>query len=286
MENTTIADAIKQIMMAAAITQANEAIETATKSYGDKTGVVALPSDFEPHDLEQFMSNRRRARGVMRTTVVKDFVEYTQAQAAGHQASIFLDPDSMSATAVLNMGTPGLPGHADNTAVLSLFPTAAYAALLQKATGIALAQKDVVEFFEDWGDNMEFFTGSSNRILPKVAANTMRKITVETLQRMQNEEEELSQSRSLLENTKASSSVGDIPTTIHFTATPFEELSERVFILRLSVVTGKDGKPGIVLRITKQQVHAEEMARELSADLADAVNGSVPIYLGRYSRAG
>ena len=104
----------------ASIIAASAAIEN--QSITDN--LVALPSDYKLHNLEQYLQVRRRARGLMATAILESFTDYTKAHAEAG-ASVFVNPDTMSATAVLNLGTPNEPGHADNRAKLEVKRTAA-----------------------------------------------------------------------------------------------------------------------------------------------------------------
>ena len=104
----------------------------------DTKEVVALPSDFKLHNLEQFLPNRRRARGTMSTAVLASFTEYA-TEHAEEGASVFIEPDLMIATAVLNLGSPSVPGHADNRAKLQLKKTAAYSELVNCAMDLAIS---------------------------------------------------------------------------------------------------------------------------------------------------
>lgn len=57
-------EAIQELAQAQAIAAADATVERA-----DIAGLVALPSDFELHNLEQHQTYRRRARGTMGVAV-------------------------------------------------------------------------------------------------------------------------------------------------------------------------------------------------------------------------
>ena len=75
----------------------------------------------------------------MTTSSVAPFAEYVD-QHKEPGAAVFVDQDAMTAVAVLNLGTPDQPGHADNIAKMVAKRMAAFAALLQHASGGGLAQ--------------------------------------------------------------------------------------------------------------------------------------------------
>ena len=119
-------DTIKELSKAEALSVAN--VESAAA-----VGTAVLPNDFTLYDLEKFMPLRRRLRGAMTTSVIEHFATYTKDNAESG-ARVFIDPATLQATAVLNIGTTDKPGHGDNTATLKLRQTAAYSALLAVAT--------------------------------------------------------------------------------------------------------------------------------------------------------
>lgn len=267
-------DSLALLQQAQAITNANTAIVAALAA----GGVISTPGDFSTQDLEKFMPQRRRARGTMETSVVADFAKYTKANKEVG-AAVFIDSESMAALAVLNLGIPEKPGHADNRAKLTCKRTAAYTALRAIANGQGRTQQNVAEFFEDWPGYLEFFT-ETGEVTPPKAIAAVRKITIEELKKQGTEVAQLSANRSAFESVSASS-VEPIPTTIYFKCQPFADLEDRVFVLRLSILTGAS-VPAIALRITKQEQHDEEMAQELAKLVGDAVT-DLPVLIGKYS---
>ena len=275
---TSVPDAfIEALEDGQAINAASDAIERALIN---DTGLVALPSDVTVHDLEYALPNRRRARGTMATPFVTPFAQYATAY-AGQGACVFVSPESMLARAVLDLGTQESPGHADNSANLQPMRTAAYAALRQIHCNQA-TQQTIAEFFEDWAGQVQFFN-ADGEITPKQAIAAVRRITIEAMSKVESEEQQLSANRSAFESVTASSKE-PIPTTVHFTCKPYADLSERVFVLRLAILTGEK-TPRITLRIQKLEEHTEEMATELCDLVSDAIDGAMPVLVGSYSKA-
>jgi len=244
--------------------------------------LVALPSDYNLHNLEQHLATRRRARGTMATTALAAFADYTVAHGE-NGTTVFVDPENMRAVAVLNLGSSSIPGHADNHAKLTLQRTAAYTALLHHANGQGHKQATIAEFLEDWAANVHCFTAAGEVPTPRAIA-AVRKITIEAMRKQESTEQQLGSSRSAFESVQATSTE-PLPTVIYFKCQPYADLSDRVFVLRLGVLTGND-KPAINLRIVKQETHQEEMALEL-ASLIEARfdDGAVPVLLGSYSKS-
>lgn len=248
----------------------------------DTNDLTALPSDYKLHDLEKYKPMRRRERGTMNTNVISAFTGYVTDHVEPG-ATVFVNADEMSATAVLNLGTPCVPGHADNRAKLTLKRTAAYSALISIATGAGYKQAQIAEFLEDWPEHIQCVNDSGSITLPKAIA-AIRKLSIEAIRKIENSEQQLSASRSAFESVQTTS-VDPLPTVIMFDCQPYADLKARTFALRLNVQTGGE-KPTISLRIVKTEQHAEGMANELGYLIAHAFDGaSIPVLLGSYSKA-
>ncbi len=272
-------DAIKALQEGQSIDAANQAVTRALR--GDNpTAVAALPDDYKHIDLEDYMPSRRRARGKMVTQSLPAFAAYTQAHTE-NGATVFVDSQRMRATAVLNLGTPDAPGHADNTAVLESAMTAPYQALLA-ATCQSLGQKSAAEFLEDWAHLITCYQDTDTVPVPRVVA-AVRKLTIEGLRRVESEEQSLSATRSTFESVAAKSK-DPLPTHIYFACQPYADLQKRTFVLRFGVLT-TDDKPTLRLRIVKAEEHREAMGQELAGRISDAFAGHpVQVVLGQYAK--
>lgn len=278
-------EAIDALAEAQSILAADTAMSGAINQ-GPGDGLVALPTNYTVHDLEKALPFRRRPRGAMTTSVLGDFHNYlTKHLEAG--AAVFVDQKTMSATAVLNLGTPAAPGHADNTAVLGLKMTAAYKALAHITGNGARSQVTIAEFLEDWTANIKCQVQGDGEEeeatdLPvRRAVAAVRKITIEGMRTLENEEKNLSASRSLIEQVQVKNQA-TMPTRITFTCEPYLGLRTRDFHMRLSVITMGD-KPSLALRVVNLEKHEEEMAEELASLVRSQVGALVPVHIGSYS---
>lgn len=273
-------EAIRELSQAEAITNAAAAIDSGFGQSGDH-GLAALPEEFKLHDLEPFMPNRRRQRGSMTTRSIDNFAEYTNKYGE-EGAAVFIDTDSMKATAVLNLGTTEHPGHADHRAILEMKPTAAYQALRTATNGMPISQGPVAEFLEDWAHCIICRHDGELIETPKAIA-ALRNITIEALRKVNTTEAQLSASRSTFESV-AASSTEQIPTLIEFACVPYAGLATATFNVRLTILTTND-KPSITMRIAKLEEHQERMGRELASLIKEAMGGDqIPLILGAYSK--
>lgn len=229
-------------------------------------GVAYIPSAFGQHDLEGYLPMRRRARGTMSTSNIEAFAKYSSDHAESG-ATAFINAEAMQATSVLNLGTPNAPGHCDNTAVLALEKTAAYAALLAITTNGARKQQAIVEFFEDWADCCEFFDEEGANIAPQHAISALRHLTIETARRAENKIGNLSAEASAFERVKASSAE-TIPVFINFRASPYLGLRSHTLRLRLAIHTPDDKAPTISLTVR----NAEQARQDMAAEFVEAVS--------------
>jgi len=269
--------AIEAINQGVSIVRAVEAI---TDAFERNHALAALPESFQTHDLEKYMPTRRRARGTMETSSIADFAVYSiNHSEAG--AAVFVSPKVMVANAVLNLGTHEKPGHADNRAQFKPNGTAAFTALMQVANGQALEQQRVAEFLEDWSHMIECYHEGARLTVGKAVA-AVRNITIEGLRKVEASEQQLSASKSTLEQITASSK-DTLPTHIYFKCVPYQEFDERTFVLRLGIRTSD--KPAITLRIINREQHDEQMADELRTKVVKAINGSMPVLVGDYAKA-
>lgn len=262
------------------IDQANAAIFYAIGNSRGISPLVALPDDFSRHDVENYLPARIRARGTFTAPYMNDFVAYA-AQHKEDGASVFVDADNITATAVLNLGTPTTPGHADQLAKLAPKRTAAYEAL-RNITRSPQPQREMAEFLEDW---MPYWSAlhEGNPLSQGQAVLAIRNLTVEAAIKADHKEESLSASRSTFESVKASSE-HTLPGVIVFKCQPYPDLQAREFVLRLSVLTN-DKTPRFQLRITALEEHIEQMATEFAVQIREAAEGQIPVLIGAYQKA-
>lgn len=268
----------RELTTANAIKAASDALHRADAS---EIAAIALHEDFQLASIEHLLPLRRRARGDFTAGDMTSFFDYAKAHAeAGALAMV--QKDKMQAVAVLNLGTPLTPGHADNKAIYAPEKTAAYRAL-QSICDAPLSQTKIAEWIEDWADvaQMQFFAGDEE-LTTKQAVAAVRAITIESARRVESEEGQLSAARSAFESVQATSR-HKLPTTIYYTCEPYLDLEMRLFVLRTAVNTGADA-PRLILRMVGKEQHDEAMAQELAAKVHAGLHEHMPVLLGSYQR--
>lgn len=271
-------DAIDQISQAAQIRAANEAVAEAFDRHDTQ---VALPQGFALHDLERFARTRRHQRGSMRTISLQAFQHYISLHAEEGTA-VFVDAKAMTATAVLNLGNPQEPGHADHVAQYVAQPTAAFTALQAVAGGRALTQQALAEWMEDWADIITCGRGDTDAIPTKQAIAAVRKITIEEQRKLETERSDLGASQSTFERIQASSADNPLPSWLDGNTVAYADLAPRTFRLRLAVLT--DGKaPQLTLRVQKAEQHTQDLAQELTSLVSTTLDDMVPAMVGTFT---
>lgn len=264
------------------------AIEAALTSLADAlggAGIAMLPEHFRMHDLESLMPTRRRMRGSMHTARLDSFVAYARNHVEEDGSSVFVNPDDMTAVAVLNLGDKSTPGHADHTARLELQKTAPYRAM-QRALASALSQRELAEFMEDWAPHIACFHPDGTELPTSKAIDAVRRITIEAARNVESETTALSEQRSVMERVAATSKAGGLPSFVRFACVPYQGLSERTFSARLSIRTGDAQKPALslALHLVRGELHAEEMAAELAVSVAAELQSALPVFVGAFKR--
>ncbi|MCW6569640.1 YfdQ family protein [Yersinia ruckeri] len=241
---------------------------------------IALPDNVAIHSFEEFQNGRFRFRGNLKTNSIDEYVKYSSGY-AGNGVRCFIDADDMSAKTVFNLGTLEEPGHADNTANLSLKKTAPFRELLA-IDGQKKRQKELAEWLEDWREYLMAFDADGNILDIRQAVGAVRRITIESTSSADHEDNDFSGKRSIMETVEAKSK--DImPAGFEFKCVPYEGLGERRFKLRYSILTGGD-VPVLVLRIVQLEGEQEKIAQEFRDLLIYKFTGiEIETFIGNFS---
>lgn len=241
--------------------------------------LLLVPDSYSVQNLERYQEHRNRLRGALSTHSVKDFADYVGTQDLQQGPRGFIDQDSMSAVVIFNLGDATKPaGHGDNTARLTLKPTAAFTAVANIA-GRQLTQQQLAEWLEDWLPHLNAQAASETLNMLQ-AINGIRRMVIKATAQRDSTVGDLSSSRSAMDEIEARSQE-TLPTAFTFTTVPYEGLQPACIQLRLSVITGKDD-PLLKLRWVGEEAQREEFAREFKELLTAEVGGFVPLTIGTY----
>ncbi|MCO1336208.1 YfdQ family protein [Microbulbifer sp. OS29] len=244
------------------------------------TPAMAAPVDFQMINLEKYLQGRTRYRGEMETASLEDFEKYCM-DFGNENSKCFVDPESMTAKTIFNLGTTQEPGHADFTAKLRLIKTAEFKALLQ-LNGDRCTQKSMAEFMEDYAENIICYSADGEAIPTSKAIAAVRRLTIESSRKEDHAVDDFKSSRSALENIEARSEEV-LPAGFKFECTPYNGLEARSFDLRLSILTGGEA-PRLTARIKRLEAIQEAMGRELQMHLSSMlVQSQMKTYIGGFA---
>lgn len=241
--------------------------------------IVVLPESATLRTLEQFKPQRDRFRGALKTHALRDFAKYVEQRAyIDFEGRGFVDQDAMAAHIIFNLGTNMDAGHGDDTATLTLKPTAAYSAL-QAILGRPLSQQQLAEWLEDWAPHLTASAGDESLSIAQ-AISGIRKMTIKATAQRDSVVGDLKGSRSSMDEIEAKSQE-TLPSAFVFTTVPFEGLAVAAIPLRLSVITGET--PQLKLRWVGEEAQREEFARNFKGVLEQEVGGFVPLTIGTFA---
>lgn len=241
--------------------------------------LIALSGDYKLSDLEQFLHGRNRARGVLKTPSFDDFKTYVvghseknnaqgvcasatdEPRAEPQTALVFVDHKNVAATAILNFIQGSFAqGHCDHKAVLKLEPTVVWEKLNQIKDN-KFDQKRFATLLEDFAGVFVAITANGEEISNGEALNAVRNMKVDVSAKSDSQVNNTSESRSVLENVEASTTVGKLPAYFEIKDSAYIGLDEKTIKLRL-IVNGADGSPVFALQIVKEELLRNEIIQE------------------------
>lgn len=256
------------------------ALAATDRQLATDTPSMLLPENYTVHNLEHLQAGRARFRGALSTESLVDFCKYVDLHTVAEEPSqAFIDADAMSCKAFFNLGNEDSPGHADNTATLSLKPTAAYQALRAIANR-AHTQQDLAEWMEDWNTHLTVIGTNGEDIPVHVAVQKIRTITIKAASERTSSEQNFGAARSAMDSIEAAHAEQQ-PNDLLFKFAPYEGLKEQTFILRLSVITGD--KPLLKPRWVQQEQQQEDIAQEFKQVLTREIGGLVELTIGTFT---
>lgn len=271
------ATAIRELQDSAVAAHTNTALSTLTSQ------LVALPNGYKLHNLEQHHQHPFRFSGGFETTVLPDFVKYVKSVPDIGQygpPTVFISPHHARATAYFNLGNPEAPGHGDHWAALDMPATPEWEAM-RNAASIQFSQQELIEWLENWQDNVQPLTANDDAMPLKQAIAAIRTVTIKAASEMTNTEDNFRQSRSMMENIEASSRV-ELPAFVDFRAEPYLGQAPITVCLRVSVLTGGE-KPMFRLRPIALEKAETEALTTFASRLMSELGDGPQVYIGTFS---
>lgn len=232
---------------------------------GSQIPLAALPGrdgDFSISSLEKYQENLSRFRGKFETKCIPDFIDYVTKH-KGDGVRCFINQETMSAKTIFDLGTVEKPLHKEHTTVLTLKKTAAFKAMMS-GEGESLTQNDLIEFMEDWSDNIQAISTTGEEVPIAKAIDSIRSIEIKNTNSVESVQEEFSQHMSAMEKVEMQNR--DVQVRIlKFKCIPYEGLTDRDFELRISITTTR----GIGMKY--RMVAKEEVEEQIATEFKDLI---------------
>lgn len=252
---------------------------SATKLLSDRDfDVVAKPKEYELVRLEQFKPEPDFFRAHFKTSNLLEFTAYTNKNATEH-TQVFIEPAESQAITILDMGSPSYPEWGKHRASVTLKKTPAYAALLEFSNA-EVGQQDVIDFFEDWFDHINFYDGEGEPADFRKTINALRKVKVSATANAEQTVGNFAGERSLLETVEVKSGNDRLPVSFTFSAEPYDDFGTTVFNCQLrAIINEKSVK--FKYRINSLPAIVDDIGRKFRELIKGGIdNQDVAIYLG------
>ncbi len=263
---TMDATAIREIQQSNAAQQLNKEL--------NYERVLIAPENFKAINMEQFQPGRHNFRGSFKTASLTAFGEYCVKHDTAEVATCYVDSDAMTATVIFDQGDEDAPGHCQHTGTIELDKTPDYRALLD-INGDRLSQKYLAEWFEDWRDQITAHgEATADDDYPIMAIGkaiaSIRRVKIKASAESDHSQSDFSASSSRMASVSAESAEGNVA-GFTFTCTPYNELDETTFDVRLSIITDGD-KPVFKPRIRMLEKRQIEIAKNFESKLAEELS--------------
>lgn len=218
---------------------------------------MVLSEKCEIKSLEHLLSAPAHFRATLGTRFTDQFTSYVNENLTDN-THVFVDSESLSATAIFDMGDQGEPMWGHHRATVKITQEPEYKAVISNNT-TPMTQVDLVNFVEDWSSNIQFYAGDDLLDL-KDAINRIRRIKVNVNNESTSTQGDFNQSRSALENIEVQSDGNTLPDGFKFTCKPYEDLPEKTINCKLRAHTGEK------LQLSYRIVGASALDKELTND--------------------
>lgn len=244
-----------------------------------------ISRDTQIVSLEDYQKYKNYFEGYFFTNNIDDFVQYNKDQDADGNKQCFINSVLMRATTIFDLGDKEKPGQCKHKAYLGLERSVDYNSLVHLQDKKHLSQKELSEFIEDWNENITCFSSNSGELTAmenKIAIQLIRNVTIASNSNKTSEVGDFEGKQSTFESVEAKSKNGsDLPCRIQFRCKPYDDLSERFFMVRISLLTSEN-KPFFSFRIINLGSHSEEMAKEFQAILTSKLDDGMKTYIGKF----
>jgi uncharacterized protein YfdQ (DUF2303 family) len=217
-------------------------------------------------------------RAMLSTKYIEQFLNYTREQASSH---VFINEENFGAVAFYDLGTPAEPKWGHHKAGLSLEKEPAYAALL-KRSDVQMDQQSIIDFIEDWMENIQFHDVDGEDISSTDAIKNIRRLKIKVSGESNQDQGNYAQSRSTLEEVELQAGEVPPPAYFIFSCIPYPDLGMRDFVCSLRANAKKEGFT-LAFRIIKQSAIEHEIVQEFCKKISDGLTAEHKVTIGKFS---
>lgn len=262
----------------------NAALKAAVEAVDPSLKVVYLDGNARIHDLEEFQPLKRRMTGHFATTSFLALAQFAQSTIDSslktENPSCFIGNNG-NAKLIFNYGDIGNPLHQDLSASIQLNTTPVFDAI-SRLKDSRLSQRELAEFIEDFNDYVTALDASGNEINLNVAIGAIRNMTIESNKSVNQESTDFKDTSSAFASVEAKFKDAT-PAYLSFDIPAFNEIDNRTFIFRISVITS-DEKIKLALRCPKWDEVIESINIEFQEKLTkDLKPLSVKTFIGNWA---
>ncbi|WP_026601451.1 DUF2303 family protein [Methylomonas sp. 11b] len=240
--------------------------------------VALLPENYKLEGLEKFGNAPIRFRGNYKTTLIDEYIKYVNDHGTP-DSTVFVDETTMTSKAIMDLGRPDQPLWGSHKAELSLIKTPEYQAILQY-DNTKLEQQALIDFAEDWADNISFFDNQEQRLDFRKTINTLRKLKINANAESEQTVGNYAAARSTLEQVEIKAGQEELPAYFTFHCIPYEGFPLVLFTCQLRAIN--DQKQVVIkYRIMQLPVKQTEIANCFKDLLQGDIDAEgVETYLG------
>jgi len=246
-----------------------------------KASIAVIPESFKVISTEKFNPLRDRFRGAFSTVSISSFVEYVQNRKIEDVKAFVSTQRGLDAQAVFNLGDENTPGHADDTALLSLEKKPEFKAL-EKIDGQRFDQINLIDWIDDWADFVQAYSANGEQISLEKALRAIRRVKINLSHESDSNVQDLGYKNSVTEQAEATGVDENLPAYLMLSTESYKGLSvENLKIALRNAFTGST--PAFVLRFVGKDAHEQRRAEEFTNLLQEQLMAEVAFYQGSFT---
>lgn len=238
--------------------------------------LIALPGDVKLHSLEPFQATPNRFRGTFKTKYIESFLAYCHHN-MNEGSQFYIDPDDMSAVAIMDAYVSDAPGWASHCAELELERSPDFKALESLQSGRAIDQNALIDFIQDWQDRIVFHAGEES-YSPQQVIQNVRRLKLNKRSEKTADTESFREARSAMEQVELDTAESrKMPSVMVFESTPYHGLPARQIVcaLRAAFHEDKAASGGIAVNFRVRLIGRDVLMQNLADELLERLKGEI-----------